>query len=69
MGVRGSALDSDSDSDVWSDLRKERSSSSSSSSVCKRREVKNSEKVTPRLHASMAKASYVRGPKSSSGAR
>jgi hypothetical protein len=70
VGARGSTLESDpdSDSDVRSGFGKEKSSSSSSL-VCKRREVKNSENVTPRLHVSMAKASYVRGPNSSSGAR
>ena len=65
VGGRGSLPDSD----PVSDRVKARCSSSSSSSVCKRSEVKNSERVTPRLHASIAKASYVLDPKSNSGAR
>jgi hypothetical protein len=45
------------------------SSSSSSSERVRRSGVKNSANVAPRLHRSVAGASYVRGPNRSSGAR
>lgn len=69
VGARGAPLEADPESESGVRKEKPKPSSSESASVCKRSEVKNSAKVTPRLHASMANASYVREPKRSSGAR